>query len=366
LPNKQPKKDFFDEARTKLRDLWQRVSQHIETGNPSFKIDDENVQSKIEQVLLSSTKTYHYVLPTQILAKMVDPSLDSRVVQKKHAGAGAFDARSLSKEVIVPFDRENYNILGGAPEPYVNKPLRLEVISADKTVDQKNKKDWEALVDALTWVQENPKQIETAYLAVLSIIYSRLKFQKITYSVPNRISLKQTLELIDKFLADVSGGDRFAALATSLFTVIGQYFCIFDKVKRGHINAPDAQSGQVMDLDCIRDDQLVMSVELKDRELILTDIQEKLPSIRERRVAESFFISRKVPADLSELGEFTQRQYQMGHNIYIFTLVDFAASILALIGEKGRIKFLAQVGSTLDQYSELVHRKTWEKLLLAI
>jgi hypothetical protein len=56
----------------------------------------------------------------------------------------------------------------------------------------------------------------------------------------------------------------------------------------------------------------------------------------------------------------------MGHNICIFTLNDFAAAILALIGEKGRIRFLAQVGSTLDQYSELVHRKAWEKLLLTI
>jgi len=109
-----------------------------------------------------------------------------------------------------------------------------------------------------------------------------------------------------------------------------------------------------------------MSVELKDRELILTDLQEKLPSIRERSVVESFFVSRRVPDDLSELDEFSQRQYQMGHNIYIFTLTDLAASILALIGEKGRIKFLAQVGSTLDRYSELVHRKAWERLLLTV
>ena len=216
MPKDLPKKDFFEEARAKLFELWQRVSRHIEEGEPPFRVDDEYIQSKIEQILQSSTKTYHYVLPTQILAKMVDPSLDSRIVQKKQAGPGAFDARSLNKKVIVPFDRENYNVLGGAPEPYVNKPLRLEMISSEKTVDQKSKKDWEALVDVLTWVQDNPELIETTYLAVLSLIYGRLGSHKITYSIPNRISLKRTIGLIDSFLADVSGGDRFAALATAL------------------------------------------------------------------------------------------------------------------------------------------------------
>jgi hypothetical protein len=366
LSKKQSKQDFFEEARVKLIQLWQKVSGHIEAGNPSFKLREDAIQLKIEQALQSPSKTYHYVLPTQVLAKIIDPSLDARVIQKKHAGTGAFDARSLSKKVIVPFDRENHNVLGGSPEPYVNNPLRVEAVSHEYTASQKNKQDWTALVEVLTWVEENSEQIENVFLAIMSVIYEKLCHQSITYSIPNRISHKQTNRIIENFLRDASGGDRFAAIATALFAIIGKYFYLFDDIDRRHTNAPDAQSGQVMDLDCRKDGQLVMSVELKDRELLLTHLQEKLPSIRNRNVSEGFFLSRGIPDEVNALEDFLQKQHQMGHNIYVFTLADFANIVLALVGERGRTRFLEEVGSTLDRFSELVHRKAWEKLLLEI
>ncbi len=49
--------------------------------------------------------SYHYVLPTQLLAKCVDHRLDTHALQAGYDAAGAFDARTVAHGVIVPFDR---------------------------------------------------------------------------------------------------------------------------------------------------------------------------------------------------------------------------------------------------------------------
>src|SRR3990172_5870666 len=62
------------------------------------------IQQAVGRSINSTTKSYRYVLPTQVVAKVVDPALDSRSVQEGSDLAGSFDARSLCHKVIVPFD----------------------------------------------------------------------------------------------------------------------------------------------------------------------------------------------------------------------------------------------------------------------
>jgi len=212
---------FYKKAKKILDYLWLRILAESETGELSFRIKNSDIQRKIEQAMTSSIKSYHYVLPTQILAKLVDPGLDCRCVQKKHAGEGSFNARSLCKFVIVPFDRKINNVLGGSPEPYVNKPLRVESVTSDKASDQRNKDDWMALVDVLEWVQNNSDQTENIFLFVLQCIYNKLNIMHIEYSIPERVSHKQVIEAISGFLSESSGGDRIEVLATALFRTIG-------------------------------------------------------------------------------------------------------------------------------------------------
>jgi hypothetical protein len=102
----------------------------------------EAVRDAISRSIESKTKTYRYVLPTQLLSKVANPSLDCRAVQANAALPGAFDARSIAQHVIVPFERNTENVLGGAPEPYANNPMRIPAILPDERPAQQGRIIW--------------------------------------------------------------------------------------------------------------------------------------------------------------------------------------------------------------------------------
>jgi len=122
-----------------------------------------------------------------------------------------------------------------------------------------------------------------------------------------------------------------------------------------------------MDLDCYSGEKLVMAVELKDREIRLRDLEEKLPSIRSSSLYESFFLAKKISdEEMQDRESWIERQYQLGYSIYVFTIDHFASVVLALTGSDGRRNFLVEVGNALDEHSELLHRKAWEKIIREI
>src|SRR5216684_6572110 len=94
------------------------------------------------------------------------------------------------------------------------------------------------------------------------------------------------------FLAAKSGGDRALALASSLFTVIGSSFGLFETVRRGQINAADSQTGMAGDLECLTSDGTVaLMVEVKDRKLTIQDVEGTLLKARSAQVKEIFILA---------------------------------------------------------------------------
>ena len=80
------------------------------------------VHKVLTECLISDHKTYRYILFNGILAKCVNPSVDPIALQAGASIKGAFDARSLCHEVVVPFEKEVMNNrLGGSNEPFLNK-----------------------------------------------------------------------------------------------------------------------------------------------------------------------------------------------------------------------------------------------------
>src|SRR5690242_17846258 len=98
-------KDLISACATALEHAWAEVVAYGSTGTLSDALSDSGLRDAIGRSVNSGTVTYRYVLPTQLLAKVADPSLDCRSVQVAAGVPGAFDARSLCHKVIVPFDR---------------------------------------------------------------------------------------------------------------------------------------------------------------------------------------------------------------------------------------------------------------------
>jgi hypothetical protein len=173
--------------------------------------------------------------------------------------------------------------------------------------------------------------------------------------------------VIEKFIAEQSGGERVQAVSAALFLTVGKRFNLYTDVRRAKVNAADASSGQVADLECVsKAGDIVLAVEVKDRDLTISQIKSKLPNMRARKVTEILFIAQQgiAKGDKEEVAELVSKEFSSGHNIYVFDLRGFSFSILALLGEDGRREFLDYVGRELDLYkSEITHRRAWANLL---
>lgn len=309
MPHKEPS--------ALLETLWNQGSPSLDSGD--LENIPKNVRDAIESSINSTTKTYRYVLPSQLLAKLCDPKRDAHTIQNNADIPGSFDARSFCHSYIVPFDRNNHSVLGGSPEPYVNNPLRIPAIDSSAIQAQRNKTDFKKLIAVLDYAEGYPESTRTLLILVLIAISKRLEQVSIVYPVPNRAPLKQTIEWIDKFLSSRTGGRRLQSVSAALFDVIGSRFGLYARVKAGHINRSDAASGDIADLDCVDDQgKTILAVEVKDRQLTVREVEDKLPAAREKGVAEILYLIRGgVESDrTAEYKSIQEREFSAGHNLY--------------------------------------------------
>lgn len=364
---KQTIDSFITRTKKTLEIIWTKATETKQSE--SEKKVPKSIADAVRKSINSKTKSYRYVLPTQLLAKLVNPNLDCRCVQEGCSLAGAFDARTLCKEVIVEFDRAHHGVLGGSGDPYVNNPLRIEAVLPKYQAAQRDGEGFGYLCNVLQFAQENPKMLPWLLAIVSEAIYERLQHAHVTYPVPNRVSLEQTQCLFEKFLKERTGGTRLQAVSAAIFETIGKNFGLYDHVENRHINAADSQTGNAADLECLsKDGIVVMAVEVKDRQLTLTDVQDKLQSVRAKGVRELLYLVRggSATGDQTKIAELSRKEFSTGQNMYVCEFNLFAEACLILLGEKGRRTILQQIGEELDLRADLQHRETWRDLLKEI
>ena len=226
---------------------------------------------------------------------------------------------------------------------------------------------WDKLCDFVDAIENasDANFTQNALRQVLLEIYRKLGISEIKYDVPLRASVAQVIAATGEFGREKSGGDRPLALTAALFQIIGKYFGLFEpQVRRAKINASDESSGQVADLECLdREGNIVMAVEVKDRTITLSDIEEKLSTTRERTIKEVFFVSAKGNTEAGDVPERIAKEFSAGQNLYVFRLDDLTRSVLALAGEESRREFLVLVGRQLDEFSDTKHRLAWKNTL---
>jgi hypothetical protein len=347
--------DLIDEARRRLASEWQQ-SVSGKQGAPA--VLPPEVAAAIQSSINSKTKTYRYVLPTQLLAKLVDASLDCRCVQATCGLPGAFDARSVCQDVVVPFDRSNNAVLGGSTEPYANNPLRIPAITQDQKQAQKDKEGFEELRLVLEYAQGKPGEVPVIFKAVLLAIRKRLEHHAISYPVPNRVSLKHAQGSVAEFLGERSGGLRLQTIAVALLRAVGKQLGVFASVESADINAADSSTSSAADLECLDESgSVVLAVEVKDR---------KLPGVREKGIRELLFLVQGgvESADANAVESLVDHQFATGQNIYVCDFNRFAESCLILLGESGRRLFMKYIGEQLEaRRADFAHRKAWADIL---
>jgi hypothetical protein len=67
-----------DKAVDILQTEWKKISELAEAGKLRDALDDPKLIQAVKESINGATKTYRYVLPTQVVSKLADPSLAAR------------------------------------------------------------------------------------------------------------------------------------------------------------------------------------------------------------------------------------------------------------------------------------------------
>ena len=80
----QTTRDFIHACQQHLEESWQKIVRLFEMDDDPLAplADHADLIPLIQTCLTSNIKTYHYVLPTQLLAKAVDPTLDAHSIRR--------------------------------------------------------------------------------------------------------------------------------------------------------------------------------------------------------------------------------------------------------------------------------------------
>lgn len=350
-----------------LEETWAEVGDMLQQDADVSFVDDEELAQLIRESVNSRIMTYRWVLPTQLGIKLVDPTLDARCCQAQRGGPGAHDARSVCAKAIVPFFRARSNVLGGKTDPYVNNPLRVPEITPQFRGQQGHPEGWDKLCTVLARIEEahDEELTEAAFRQTLLEIRRRLEKVRITYPAPLRLPLDTTVELVEQFISEQSGGVRVQAVGSALFQTLGQKYGF--TVVTSAPTAADTPAGRVADVECqYEDGKTFIAIELKDRALVIAEAQDTIQSAREQEVREILFIAQKglAPQDANGMSELIEAEYVKGQNIYVCDdIMEFARSLLIILGEVGRKSFLDNIGAYLDGHGDYRDRRRYSELL---
>lgn len=313
------------------------------------------------------SSSFRFVLPTQLVAKLADPLLDSRSLQLTDGAPGNFNARDVAKRVIVPFNREHGSPLGASGDPYVNNPLRVPSLSEDYRAQQTDKVRWDALCNIMDVVEDANDQAVTTNLLhqVLLQIRRQIAGLVVAYTVPARVSHELLMTHLRTYLEPRTGGRRLQAVCVALLRAIGTHWDVFDEVTSGAVNAADAPGARPADIECKKDGATVLAVEAKNVTLTLELLQDKIIRSRAAEVLELMFLIRADPiVTNAEVQHRANREFAAGQSIYLVSADEFMNSISALLGEAGRRVFVVHIGEVLDEYGlDYTDRSAWADLL---
>jgi hypothetical protein len=353
---------FYDQCTETLYSYWNEI---LETDINQDFIPE--IRQPIESILRTSDKSYRYALPTQLLAKLTDDSLDSRCIQETRTnGEGNFNARDVCKNVIVPWERKEGIPLGQSNDPYVNNPLRVPEFSDAFRGNRKDVETWDLLCNIFAEVEERKEEAYTINLfkQVLLEIRRIQEESQVNYVVPMRISLKTTKNALDLYLNARSGGARLQAVLVALFRTFKSKWNIYEEVFSAPVNVPDTPGGRPADIDCRKDGETILAVEVKDTTLTLQLLEDKIRSCRANAVTELMFLIRANPLVGEGVDERVEKEFTTGLNIYTIEAIEFLNGALSILGESARREFLINIGSVGEELKlEFNDRKQWAEIL---
>lgn len=259
--------DFINRASLLLNDIWDDVCLHPENH------DSCAIKRAIDYVLVEThTKTWPYILMTQLLGKATDERVNVLAMHKNSLLDGAWDARSLCEHVISRdgcFEPEVLcGILGGVKQPYNNSPAQKPELAKTNNVSPAHRKMLNTMVDALSSVSTS-EEARCALGYFLHVCKQRLEESRSEQAV-EAVSVRGNVNLASfrSFLCGVArkgrDGEGLNVAVTILLSLLFREEDGFS-VNLYPSNA-SRRGGQYQgDLEMYQGDRKLASIELKDK-----------------------------------------------------------------------------------------------------
>jgi hypothetical protein len=332
------------EAKEILLTEWSRIQDESQTEY----IDDPIIKQKISEVLEGPQLTYRYILMTSILGKAVNPDVHSRSMQSGSNLDGSFNARSLAHKVVVPWEKENGERLGGSNEPYLNKPARHPEWSLD--VPARSTSARERLYNLLQRLEEKTNSGEIDPMDVLRQAlqtFYELEPKLIEFESPDDAPYHIIEGAIIEYLTESGGGERLAAVMAACFQAKYDYAGNGEwDVKADNANVPDSFSDEAGDVELYRNGHLKKAAEVKDKPTTRSDIQHVVTKAQQHELDEYLYI---VGADFDLGAEEAAREEAENAPVSIHLVYpDEILALLKLVDDEQRVNFIDYVGEYLN------------------
>ena len=329
-------------------------------------------------IFQSNSVSMRYSVLTQLLGKHADGGRDALCLQLGEAvGAaesGRWEPRGFCGSVVVPWVQRTDNALGTSQDPYVSNPLRRARLD-DWSATLREQDKWQRIVAILDDVQrqDDSEVTERALRRCLASIARQYRKINVSYAVPTRISMSDTLSVIREFLDAPSGGESPMIVAVSLMRILGRRLSLFSGVRRQGVNEADSATGAPGDILCFREaedgaEELVLAIEVKEGAVSLVEINATIDKARHTRITEVMFAAPgRRPDDEVAIEERVVKAWAAGTNVYEISLIDIARVALTLVGEAERPVLLNEIGKEINERALHPRMRTmWAGILSSI
>lgn len=349
----------------KAKELLNKEWSRIQNEDEAEYIDDDFVSETIPNVLEGSQLTYRYILITNVLAKAANGDIHYRSLQAKAELDGAYNARSLGHDVIVEFDKDNGERIGGSNEPFLNQPARNP--EWEMSVPARSDAAKERLYVLLKKLEEKTENGELDPIDVLRQTlqeYSEMEAKTIDFDPPTDVSYNKLANVIATYLQESGGGERLAAVTAAALQAYYEHANpgVWE-IDAEHANVPDEFSKSAGDVEIFKEDELQTAVEVKDKPTDLTAISHAISSAKEHKLAEYLFLVGSG-FDFGEEDRCLQRVEESTINLKIM-YPDELISLLKIVDDSERSLFLEAVADFLNSMRATDENKSAYKKIVA-
>lgn len=349
-----------DDARLLLNQEW----DYVQNNDEHDYLDDAVSVGEIGEVLNASQLTYKYILVTNTIAKAVNPNIHYRAMQAKWDHPGAYNARSLGHQVLVEWEKEHGERLGGSNEPFLSNPARYPDFSM--TNSYQSEKAHTRLYELLERLEEKTNSGKIDPVDVLRhTLYeiSQVEAQTVETVAPSDVPYIPLRNQVEEYLVESGGGERLASVTAG---VMEAYYTQTDsadlRIEAEHANSPDTFSNAAGDIEVFRDGELVRAIEVKDKHTERSDVQHAISKARENELGEYLYVVgdgfRTATEKQNALSVIADAPIEL-----ILVYPEELLNMLKFVEDAGRTQFVKSVGEYLnDMRATEENKQAWKEL----